>query len=83
MAESSSLLDENNIFTAGRLTVETHDIRKFSQEFRKSEYFFTLYFAFRLFQFKNIKTIKKLTDDFIVRSIIIPYVNFPTLTSCS
>ena len=38
MAESSSLLDKNNIFTGGRLTVETHDIRKFSQEFKKSEF---------------------------------------------
>ena len=39
MAESSSLLDENNIFTGGRLTVETRDMRKFSQEFKKSELF--------------------------------------------
>ena len=56
MAESSSLLDENNIFTGGRLTVETHDIRKFSQEFKKSEFILikirilnTLYFEFRLY----------------------------------
>ena len=56
MAESSSLLDENNIFTGGRLTVETCDIRKFSQEFKKSEFILikirilnTLYFEFRLY----------------------------------
>ena len=38
MAESNSLLDENSIFTGGRLTVETDDIRKFSQEIKKSEF---------------------------------------------